>query len=381
MLEDDLGIYFESPANNIHLFWKGRVGLYSILSALEIKKGDEVIIPAFTCVVVANAIIYHGAKPIYVDINQSNLQFEEDQLRAAINGKTKLIILQNTFGIPPDYKTAEKISKSYSIPCIEDCTHGLGTLYEGEKVPPEFIKASFYSFQWNKPLSAGLGGAVLCRDEALNNKLKKLNTKLSAPSFKEALSLQVLLLIRPIMNLPSLYPVLLRLFRYLSSVGLVLGSSASSELNSLKMPDGYFKGMSAVQKRRISKSLRKLDQVIKYRQANYNSFESLFKSLNLYALELEGISHSALKFPVLVKDKQQFKIKAEQNGIKLGDWMNSPIHPVEEDFEKWAYTYGQCSNAEYISRHIYNLQTDLTTSEMKRTISFVKENRSLFISA
>jgi len=54
---------------HITLSWKGRVGLYGILKALNVGEGDEVILPAFTCVVVANAIIYLGATPVYCDID------------------------------------------------------------------------------------------------------------------------------------------------------------------------------------------------------------------------------------------------------------------------------------------------------------------------
>ena len=53
----------------VFLYWKGRVALYAVLKAMGIREGDEVIIPAFTCVVVPNAILYLSAKPVYVDIS------------------------------------------------------------------------------------------------------------------------------------------------------------------------------------------------------------------------------------------------------------------------------------------------------------------------
>ncbi len=56
-------------SDNIFLYWKGRVALYAALKAMGVKEGDEIILPAFTCVVVPNSIIYLGAKPVYVDIN------------------------------------------------------------------------------------------------------------------------------------------------------------------------------------------------------------------------------------------------------------------------------------------------------------------------
>ena len=379
MLEFKLANYFEISPDSIHLFWKGRVGLYSVLSSMGIKSGDEVVIPAFTCVVVANAIIYRGARPVYVDVNPSNLQYDKASLEQAVSDNTKLIIVQNTFGIPPDYSTVENICKQKGISCIEDCTHGMGTLHENKKTPPAFIKASFYSFQWNKPLSAGLGGMVLCNDAVLNAKIQDQQKDLESPSLLDALSLSVLLKIRPLLDAPFLYAGMLRLFRFLSAKGLVLGSSNSNELMGVNMPDSYFKGMSGVQRRSINRSIVKLDQLIAIRKANYSKFDKVFQDLGLFRLELDGIEHSALKFPIFVKDKIQFKQIAERKGIKLGDWMNSPIHPVETGFEQWYYTLGQCKQAEFLSSHILNLQTDLSDKETKRTISFIQENRSLFL--
>lgn len=381
MLEVKLANYFEISPDSIHLFWKGRVGLYSVLSSIGIKSGDEVVIPAFTCVVVANAIIYRGARPVYVDINPSNLQYDRASLEQAVSDKTKLIIVQNTFGIPPDYSAVEDICKQKGISCIEDCTHGMGTLYNNKKTPPSFVKASFYSFQWNKPLSAGLGGMVLCNDAILNAKIHDHRSDLEAPSLLDALSLSVLLKMRPLLNAPFLYAGLLRLFRFLSAKGLVLGSSRTEELMGVTMPNGYFKGMSNVQRRSISRSIAKLDQLIAIRKANYSKLDKVFQDLGLFRLELDGINHSALKFPIFVKDKIHFKQIAERKGIKLGDWMNSPIHPVETGFEQWYYTLGQCEHAEFLSRHILNLQTDLNEKETKRTISFIQENRSLLLSS
>ncbi len=55
---------------NIYFYWKGRIALYALLKTMKIKKGDEVILPGYTCVVVPNAIKYLGAKPIYIDVEK-----------------------------------------------------------------------------------------------------------------------------------------------------------------------------------------------------------------------------------------------------------------------------------------------------------------------
>ena len=68
--KDLLNQYLMSGSESIFLYWKGRVALYAILRAMGVGEGDEVIIQGYTCVVVVNAVIYLGAKPIYVDIDQ-----------------------------------------------------------------------------------------------------------------------------------------------------------------------------------------------------------------------------------------------------------------------------------------------------------------------
>ena len=366
-----LAKYLGVSEKGIHLYWKGRVGLYAILRSMGITQGDEVIIPAFTCVVVANAIIYCGAKPVYVDVLPESFHFNPDALRSAVSERTKLIIAQNTFGIPPDYDTLEALCKDLDISCIEDCTHGLGTLYKGEKLPPDFVKASFYSFQWNKPLSAGLGGLVYCRDQKLNAKLIGINKDLISPSLKTRVFLSLLLKIRPIVDYPVFYWPLLRTYRLLSRLGLVVGSSSGEEISGIEMPKDFFMGMAKVQAQTITNKIGDLDELIMKRKAQFDKYaEVLQQSPKLPS------GHSALKFPVLVRDKVRFEAKAVRAGVKLGDWMCSPIHPVKENWEKWHYAKGQATVAEWISRHILNLQTDLSDAEMKRTIAFLKDNRS-----
>ncbi len=69
--------FLECDPGKIFLYWKGRVALYAILKAMELNKDDEVIIPALTCVVVPNAIIYAGLKPVYIDVEESTFNRRE----------------------------------------------------------------------------------------------------------------------------------------------------------------------------------------------------------------------------------------------------------------------------------------------------------------
>src|SRR5512147_1714648 len=88
-----------SNPDSVFLYWKGRIALYAVLKAMEVKEGDEIILPGFTCVVVPNAILYLGAKPVYIDISLDNYNFDVAKIESAISDKTKVILCQNTFGL------------------------------------------------------------------------------------------------------------------------------------------------------------------------------------------------------------------------------------------------------------------------------------------
>lgn len=126
-----IGYYLDRSPEYIYTYWKGRVALYSCLLAAGIEPGDEIIIPSLTCVVVPNAIIYTGAKPIYSDINPETLTTDLSSLKGLINKRTKAIIIQNTFGLSADIEETIALAKSYNIITIDDCTHGFGGIYNG----------------------------------------------------------------------------------------------------------------------------------------------------------------------------------------------------------------------------------------------------------
>ncbi|MEY4217385.1 MAG: DegT/DnrJ/EryC1/StrS aminotransferase [Bacteroidota bacterium] len=99
---------------------------------MGVGPGDEVILPAFTCVVVPNAILYTGATPVFVDIDPNSLCCDVQSIEKAITPNTKAILIQNMLGL--SYKVHELVAlaKAHGIYTIEDCTHGFGGKYQGQ---------------------------------------------------------------------------------------------------------------------------------------------------------------------------------------------------------------------------------------------------------
>ncbi len=358
---------------NIFLFWKGRVGLYAILKAMRIKQGDEVILPAYTCVVVPNAIIYLGATPVYVDISESTYNMDINKLEAAITDRTKVIICQNTYGLSSNLEKINSLAQQHNIYTIEDCTHGFGGFYQG-KPNGQFCDAAFFSTQWNKPFSTGIGGFVITKI-ASNLQLEKPKY---TPTLKDNLSLKTLYFVKRYLINEFTYWPLVKLYRLLSKYNLVLGSSSGGEISSTKMPDNFFKGFSSAQAKEGLRNLKTLAEVMKVRKQNAKYYSELLKKFDKHHVANELFeNHGFLKYPILVKDRDLFLNLAEKNRIELGDWFISPLHPIIGDLTPWQFDAKLFPVASFVSQHVVNLPTN--PANIDKVLAFVEDNINIIV--
>jgi len=360
--------------NEVFLYWKGRVALYALLQACGVKAGDEVILQAYTCVVVPNAVIYLGAKPIYVDVDASSYNMGVEQLKAKITDKTKVIICQNTYGLSTDLEAIVDLAGQHGIYTIEDCTHGFGGSYNG--VPNgNTCDCAIYSSQWNKPFSTGVGGFSVVNNPDLISALAEVNGSLEEPPLADIFQLGVLLTLYSTLLNNRTYWFLRRLYRFMSKAGIVVGSSSATEIVSTEKPTGYFRAMSGLQAWVGLRQLRKLDKKLVERKANGQIFsEQLreWKKIHVPACYFEN--HGFLTYPLLVIDRSEFVAKSEQMKVQLGDWFISPIHPVLGEFESWGISLSDFPVARQVSSHVVNIPTD--SSKQSAVIKLLKNQRS-----
>lgn len=364
-------------SENIFLFWKGRVGLYAILKAMGIKQGDEVILPAYTCVVVPNAILYLGATPIYVDILESTYNMDINKLEAAITDRTKVIICQNTYGLSSNLDKINSLAQQHNIYTIEDCTHGFGGFYQG-KPNGQFCDAAFFSTQWNKPFSTGIGGFVITKSPKIAALLLQLEKEKSTPSLKDNLSLKTLYFVKRYLINEFTYWPLVKLYRLLSKYNLVLGSSSGEEISSTKMPENFFKGFSSAQAKEGLRNLKTLADIMKVRKQNGKYYTELLKKFGKRHVGYELFdNHGFLKYPILVKDRELFLNLAEKNRIELGDWFISPLHPIVGDLTPWQFDANLFPVASFVSQHVVNLPTNL--ANIDRVLAFIEDNINIIV--
>jgi dTDP-4-amino-4,6-dideoxygalactose transaminase len=361
-----------SEEKRIYLYWKGRVALYALLKAMGVGDGDEVILPGFTCVVVPNAIKYTGAKPVYVDVDMKTMNPSLDNFKKAVTGKTKVIIVQNTFGLSTQVDEIAMFAKAHQIFTIEDCTHGFGGSFKG-KPNGSWCDVAFFSTQWNKPFSTGIGGFAAINNLIIIPELERINKKLINPSFKDKIILSSLLFAADHILNPKTYWKLRSMYRFLSKYNLVIGSSQGNELNSTQIPVGFFKGISDVQIKKGITNLKTFKELFTRRKTNALRYTEFLQQHNKYHVSKDiHEDHSFLKYPVLVKDRAKFDELAIQAKIQLGDWFCTPIYPVKENWERWDLDATTIPNAVYLSQHIQNLPTE--TNDPVAVLKFLEQN-------
>lgn len=357
--------YFPSNGH-LFYFWKGRVALYTMLKALGIGPGDEVILPGFTCVVVPNAILYLGATPVYADIEPESYTLSAATVAPHLSERTKVIIAQNSFGLSADLDPIMQLVQQRPISVIEDCAHGLGGSYRG-RPNGTVAHAAFFSTQWSKPISTGLGGVAFTGDEALAERIRRTmrGLKLAPPSRSQRAMLAAQRLLRPLADHPALHYPLVKSYRFLTQrLGLSVGSSSTAELASVQMPADYLQVMGAAQKRGWQRGLAELASKVRQRRQTAAYYDRIVESLGLRPPHRPRYAeHAMLRYALRVPNKTKLLARARQHHIPVGDWFVSPLHPLEGDLSQWGYQWGQCPVAEQACREVINLFTDRPLSD------------------
>lgn len=130
---------------------------------LELKDGDEVIVPSFTFVSTINAFVLRGAKAVFADIRPDTLNMDESKLEALITPKTRAIVVVHYAGVACEMDTIMEIANRHKIPVIEDNAHGLFGKYKGKYLGTFGVMAT-QSFHETKNFTSGEGGALLIND-------------------------------------------------------------------------------------------------------------------------------------------------------------------------------------------------------------------------
>ncbi|MEV4178739.1 DegT/DnrJ/EryC1/StrS family aminotransferase [Nonomuraea sp. NPDC049709] len=144
------------------------LGLFAALRGLGVGPGDEVIVPAYTFVASATAVLLAGATPVIADVDPADLHLSVPAAQAALTPRTVAIMPVHLAGSPADMDPLNALAARHGLAVIEDAAQAHGAAYRGRPVGG-LGDAGVYSFQASKAMTAGEGGLVVCREEAVHD--------------------------------------------------------------------------------------------------------------------------------------------------------------------------------------------------------------------
>jgi perosamine synthetase len=154
----------------------GTAGLHMALLALDIGPGDEVIVPSFAFIAVANAVLHVRATPVFADIDPVTLNLTPSTVEPLITPRTRAILVVHTFGIPADMHTFRALATRHNLVIIEDACEAIGAEFDQRRVGA-FGDLSVFGFYPNKQITTGEGGAILAHTQTHADRLRSLRNQ------------------------------------------------------------------------------------------------------------------------------------------------------------------------------------------------------------
>jgi dTDP-4-amino-4,6-dideoxygalactose transaminase len=142
----------------------------------EIEPGDEVIMPSYTFVSTANAVVLRGGVPVFVDVRADTLNLDERLVEAAITNRTKAIVVVHYAGVPAEMDALCEIATRYRLNLIEDAAQAFGSRYKGKPIG-SFGAVAAFSFHETKNIISGEGGALVVNNPALIERAEVIREK------------------------------------------------------------------------------------------------------------------------------------------------------------------------------------------------------------
>lgn len=336
-------------------FWKGRVAFYAALKVLGLGEGDEIIMPAYTCLVVPAAASYLGVVPVYADIEPTWCTLDPDKVARALTPRTKAIMVQHTYGWPSaGLDDVLDFARRKGLPVIEDCCHALGTRWHGRHVGTLGV-AGFFSHQWSKPFTTGLGGMLVCNDADFERRVFDLREDQACTASRlTAAQLAVQSIVFDTAVYPKTMAMARRAYRWLSTRSIITGSTAKGEYTGDRR--NYFRGMCEVQAAAGLYELSRLDEGIAHRRRLTDWYVEALREAGWpvppWPVDAEV---TLLRFPVRVANKVEALAAAEKEMVEVGDWFVQPLHSYLARQEDFGYQTGMCPEADRAAREIINL--------------------------
>lgn len=353
-------------------YFRGRVALAATLKGLDVAAGDDVLTQAFTCVAVPEAIMAVGAAPVYADIESEGVNLDPADLERRITSRTKAIVVQHTFGIPARMAELLDIAKRHGLPVIEDCCHTLESLYDGKKAGTMGV-AAFYSYEWGKPIVAGIGGSARVNGSALLTRMRGDYENYRGPATGGTWRMKLQYTAFQTLFRPSWYWQVRGAFRALSKLGVAKGNYNPIRAN--EVPEDYELRMSQFHRELVKDKMARLEELTAHQRLIAGLYLEGVRNPAIRRVEAPARTDSVYaRYPIRVAGKERLLEAARKARIEIADWYTTPVHPLQTaDWELVGYRRGSCPNAEKRTSELVSLPVHAKTSrrDADRIISFL----------
>jgi dTDP-4-amino-4,6-dideoxygalactose transaminase len=307
----------------------GTAALHLALLAAGVGPGDEVIVPPFTFVATATAVLLVGAKPVFADINPETYNIDPENVRKVISSKTKAIIPVHLYGLPADMDPIMEIANDYNIIVIEDAAQAHGASYKGHMVG-SIGHMGCFSFYATKNMTTGEGGMVTTSSKEYWERLRMLRTHGQVKGYD-----------------PHILGYNYRMPEIEAAIGLI--------------------------------QLSKLPRFLEIRKRNANVLSEMLSDVKGIRLPYEpsGSKHSWYLYTISVnKDRDMLLKKLNSIGIGASVYYEIPVH-LTPLFRGIGFSEGMFPNAENAARQVLSLPIHPGLSE--NDMVFIYENVKKFL--
>lgn len=344
------------------LFYKGREALTMALKMLNLADDSKVAINGFTCVAVFNAIRKAGFEPVSLDLGKDpNLNFSPKTLEKTLksNENIKVVVIQNTFGYPCNIEEIQRLCRKNNLVLIEDMAHSVGTKYESGKEAGTVGDFVVLSFSQDKIIDAVSGGALVIRSKKYINTKSSGETTVPTPVSLRSQAGSLSLFSPPpsgVILKDRIYPLETYKIRTLYKLGLgkpyhfllkkfnLLSNVLNKSFYYFYSLPNWHAGIALYQFELLEKQLSHRRKIAKI------YFSILPKGLLIYGKQDMYDRSSNLRFPIMIKNRQNLLNSLKKNGIYLSDIWYDDVAP-------------ECPNAVEISKKILNLPTHINVPE------------------
>lgn len=355
-------------------FSYGRSAIYALFKCLGIEN-SEILVPAYTCVVVPHAIVLSGNIPRFVDTAQNDFNLDLEEAKKKINEKTKAIIPGNIFGYPVDTEKLKEIKAiKKDILIIQDCAHCFGAKWQGKLVCNEGDVA-FFSLNISKYISSIFGGILTTNNEEIYKKLKDYRDK----NFKKPTILRYL---KSLIYFVATYPAFNKfLYNFVSYFDYLEGKKILGKLTQyyreekVDFPKDAFELLTSLEAKVGLEQLKKYQEILEKRKLIAEYYNNNLKDIPGLILPpiIEGATYS--HYVPRIKNREAIIKKMRKQGVQIGKLIDYSI-PHMKAYEK--YKEGEFKNSLIYSKETINLP--ICPNLEKKEIDRISNNLSKILS-